>query len=158
MARILLLSGPNLSILGVREPEVYGTETLAEYVERARLKAAAHGHVMDHLQSDHEGELVKAVNEAAGRYEAVVVNAGALTHYSYALADALAAYPGVAVELHITNPAAREPHRHVSVIAPYVDGTISGFGILGYELAVEAVSALLGRESAQAEGNGASRG
>jgi 3-dehydroquinate dehydratase-2 len=138
MATILLLSGPNLNLLGEREPQVYGSDTLDECVGDARIAAEAGGHALEHLQSNHEGELVEAVQSARGRCAAIVVNPGALTHYSYALADALATFDGVKVELHLSNPSAREQWRHRSVVAPYVTGTVAGFGRAGYRLAVEA--------------------
>ncbi len=138
MAVILLLSGPNVNLFGAREPDVYGSDTLDEMVADARAVAEANGHELEHVQSNHEGELVDAVQHARGRCAALVVNAGALTHYSFALADALAAYDGVKVELHVSNPASREQWRRVSVIAPYVTGTVAGFGRHGYTLAVEA--------------------
>ena len=140
---VLLLSGPNLSLLGEREPHVYGTDTLADHVERARAAAARHGLEVDHFSSDSEAELVAAVHRGRGRVAAVIVNAAALTHYSWSLHDALAAFEGPVVELHLSNPAARERWRHTSVIAPVADGSISGLGGHGYELAVEAVARLL---------------
>lgn len=140
---VLLLSGPNLNLLGEREPEIYGTGTLESHVERARVAAAAHGLDLEHLQSNHEGALVDAVHDARGRAEAIIVNAAALTHYSWSLHDALAAFDGPVVELHISNPYAREPWRNQSVVAPVARGSISGFGGHGYELAVEAVARLL---------------
>jgi 3-dehydroquinate dehydratase II len=145
---VLLLSGPNLNLLGEREPAVYGTATLAEHVETAVSAAHRHGLVLDHVQSQHEGELIEAVHAARGRAAAVVVNAGALTHGSWSLHDALAAFDGVVIELHLSNPAAREPFRHTSVVAPVADGSIAGFGGLGYELAIEAVSRLLAAREA----------
>ena len=98
---------------------------------------------LEHLQSNHEGELIEAVHAARGRCAAVVVNAAALTHYGWSLHDALAAFDGVVVEVHLSNPYSREPWRHTSVLAPVADGTITGLGGLGYELALEAVSRLL---------------
>lgn len=142
-ARVLLLSGPNLDLLGERQPEIYGTATLADHAAAAAAAAAAHGLELEHHQSNHEGALVDLVHGARGRCAAVVVNAAALTHYSWALADALAAYDGVVVELHLSNPGAREPWRHTSVVAPLARGTIAGFGGLGYVLAVEAVARIL---------------
>jgi 3-dehydroquinate dehydratase-2 len=139
MATILLLSGPNLNLLGAREPDVYGTTTLDELVAAARDVAARHGYDLEHVQSNHEGALVDAIQGARGRCAAIVVNPGALTHYSYALADALAAFEGVKVELHLSNPNAREQWRRRSVVAPYVTGTVAGFGAAGYRLALEAV-------------------
>ena len=142
-AVILLLSGPNLNLLGDREPAIYGDATLADHVDAASRAAAAVGHIVEHVQSNHEGDLIEAVQQARGRAAAIVVNAGALTHTSWALHDALAAFDGVVVELHISNPAAREPFRHTSVVAPVADGSIAGFGGLSYPLAVEAVHRLL---------------
>jgi 3-dehydroquinate dehydratase-2 len=140
---VLLLSGPNLDLLGERQPAIYGRASLADHVERARVTAGKLGLELDHLQSNHEGELVEAVHSARGRAAAIVVNAASLTHYSWSLHDALAAFEGVVVELHISNPNAREPWRHTSVIAPVADGAIMGFGGLGYDLAIEAVARLL---------------
>ncbi len=140
---VLLLSGPNLDLLGQREPEVYGTATLDDHVARARAAAEARGLDLEHFQSNHEGELVDAIHEARGRCEAIVVNAAALTHYAWSLHDALAAFDGVVVEVHLSNPGAREPWRHTSVVSPVADGTIAGLGGLGYELAMEAVARLL---------------
>ncbi|MFN2608365.1 MAG: type II 3-dehydroquinate dehydratase [Acidimicrobiales bacterium] len=140
---VLLLSGPNLAVLGERQPEVYGSKTLADHVATASRAADAHGLALEHLQSDHEGVLVEAVHGARSRAAAIVVNAAALTHYGWSLHDALAAFEGPVVELHLSNPAAREPWRHTSVVAPVATGSISGFGNLGYELAVTAVARLL---------------
>jgi 3-dehydroquinate dehydratase II len=135
---ILLLSGPNLNLLGDREADIYGSDTLDDLVADARAVAQEHGHELEHLQSNHEGEIVDAVQGARGRCAAVVINPGAFTHYAYAIADALAAFDGVKVELHLSNPSAREAWRRTSVIAPYVTGTVAGFGRHGYRLAVEA--------------------
>lgn len=140
---VLLLSGPNLNLLGQRQPEVYGTTTLAELVAGARDAATGHHLAVEDHQSNHEGDLVDLVHAARGRCAAIVVNPGALTHYGWSLHDALAAFDGPVVELHLSNPAAREPWRHTSVVAPVADGTISGFGALGYTLAIDAVAALL---------------
>lgn len=140
---VLLLSGPNLNLLGERQPLVYGPETLDDHVARARAAAEARGLELDHVQSNHEGALVEAVHAARARCAAIIVNAAALTHYGWSLHDALAAFDGVVVEVHLSNPYAREPWRHTSVVAPVADGTITGFGGLGYELALEAVSRLL---------------
>jgi 3-dehydroquinate dehydratase-2 len=140
---ILLLSGPNLNLLGERQPEIYGTSTLADLVQIALGTAAAHGYDVEHLQSNHEGELIDAIHGARARCAAVVINAAAFTHSSFAIADALATFDGVKVELHISNPQAREHWRHTSLIAPYVTGHIAGFGAAGYRLAVEAAISLL---------------
>jgi 3-dehydroquinate dehydratase-2 len=138
MATILLLSGPNLNLLGEREPHHYGTTTLDELVALARETAAKHGHDVEHVQSNHEGALVDAIHAARGRCAAVVVNAGAYSHYGYALADALAMFDGVKIELHLSNVHAREPWRHISVLSPVVDGVILGLRETGYRLAIEA--------------------
>ncbi len=148
MAVILLLSGPNLNLLGAREPDVYGTDTLDDCVRDARAAAEARGHVLEHLQSNHEGVLVDAIQGARGRCAAIVLNPGAYTHSSYAIADALAAFDGVKVELHLSNPASREEWRRRSVVAPYVTGTIAGFGRAGYRLAVDAACGRLAEASA----------
>ena len=141
---VLLLSGPNLTLLGERQPEIYGPATLADHAATAADEAAAHDLVLEHLQADAEADLVQAVHRARGRVAAIVVNSAALTHYGWSLSDALAAFDGPVVELHLSNPDAREPWRRTSVIAPVATGTISGFGGHGYRLAVAAVAALLG--------------
>ena len=140
---VLLLSGPNLNLLGDREPEVYGTASLGDHVATARAAAEELGLTIEHTQSNHEGDLVEAIQGARGRAAAIIINAGALSHTSWSIHDALASFGGVVVELHISNPAAREPFRSVSTIAPVADGLIAGFGGLGYRLAVEAVSRIL---------------
>ncbi|HKA92627.1 MAG TPA: type II 3-dehydroquinate dehydratase [Acidimicrobiia bacterium] len=143
MATILLVSGPNLNLLGDREPEVYGRDALDDLVGDARGVAEAGGHVLEHVQSNHEGDIVDAIQDARGRCAAIVINPGALTHYSYAVADALAAFDGVKIELHLSNPSAREQWRRISVVAPVVTGTVAGFGRHGYRLAIDAAAALL---------------
>ncbi|MDP8937741.1 MAG: 3-dehydroquinate dehydratase [Actinomycetota bacterium] len=140
---VLLLSGPNLNLLGQREPHVYGTDTLDDHVGRARKAAEAHGLVLEHVQSNSEGALVDAVQAARGRVAAIVVNAGALSHYAWSLHDALATFDGPVVELHISNPEAREPWRRQSVVSPVATGVIAGFRGHGYELSIEAVARLL---------------
>jgi len=143
MSLVVFLSGPNLNLLGEREPAIYGTETLDAHVTRAELAAARLGLKFEHLQTNHEGALVEAVHEARGRADALVINAGALSHTSWSLHDAVAAFGGPTIELHLSNPAGREPFRHTSVLAPVAAGLIAGFGGLGYELAVDAVAQLL---------------
>jgi 3-dehydroquinate dehydratase-2 len=145
MTTVLLLSGPNLDLLGDREPEVYGSATLDDHVGVARAEAKRHDLELEHLQSNHEGELVEAIHGARGRCAAIVINPGAFTHYAWSIHDALAAFDGPVVELHLSNPNAREPWRHTSVIAPVADGSITGFGGDGYRLAVDAVASLLAR-------------
>ncbi|HMK96115.1 MAG TPA: type II 3-dehydroquinate dehydratase [Acidimicrobiales bacterium] len=140
---VLLLSGPNLNLLGQRQPEIYGRDTLADHVAKATLVAAEHGLGVRHVQSNYEGALVEAVQEARGQVAAIVVNPGALTHYSWSLHDALAAFDGPVVELHLSNPGGREPWRRKSVVTPVATGVIAGFGGEGYRLAIEAVASLL---------------
>jgi 3-dehydroquinate dehydratase-2 len=144
---LLLLSGPNLDLLGERQPELYGRATLAEHVDTAETAARRHGLALEHTQSNHEGVLVDAIHEARHRAAAIVINAGALTHYAWSLHDALASFDGVVIEVHLSHPNAREPWRHVSVGAPVADGSIAGFGGLGYELAVDAVARILAARS-----------
>lgn len=138
-----MLSGPNLGLLGERQPDVYGSATLSQHLEQAAAAARALGFDLEHLQSEDEATLIRAVHAARGAAAAVVVNAGALTHSSWSLCDALAAFDGAVVELHLSNPAAREPWRHTSVVAQVADGLVAGFGGLGYELAIQAVARLV---------------
>jgi 3-dehydroquinate dehydratase II len=142
-AVVLLLSGPNLNLLGRREPEHYGRETLDHHVAVARSHAEATGLALEHLQSNHEGDLIDAIHGARGRCAAIIINPGAFTHYAWGIHDALAAFDGPVIEVHISNPDAREPWRHTSVVSPVASGTIAGLGGHGYTLAVDAVSALL---------------
>ncbi len=140
---VLLLSGPNLNLLGERDPATYGSSTLADLEAAAMTQAGRRGLTIEAHQSNHEGDLVDLVHAARGRCAAIIVNPGALTHYGWSLHDALATFDGPVVELHLSNPAAREPWRHTSVVAPVASGTVSGFGPLGYTLAVDAVAQLL---------------
>jgi 3-dehydroquinate dehydratase-2 len=142
MTTILLLSGPNLDRLGVRSPEIYGLETLDEHVERVTRVAASYGYEVRHYQSNFEGDLIEQI-AGADDVAAIIINAGALTHVSWALADALASFPGVSIEVHLSNPAAREPFRHTSTLAGVVAGSVAGFGALSYVVAVDAVHRLL---------------
>jgi 3-dehydroquinate dehydratase-2 len=142
MTTVLLLSGPNLNLLGDREPAVYGSATLDDHV--ASFSAALGEQLtVEHLQSNHEGVLVDAIHGARDRYGAIVINPGAFTHYAWAIHDALAAFNGPVLEVHQSNPNGREPWRHTSVVAPVATGSIVGFGGLGYVLAAHAVRELL---------------
>jgi 3-dehydroquinate dehydratase II len=141
---ILLLHGPNLNLLGQREPHIYGTDTLDDYVTRARGVAQTHGLALVAFQSNHEGALIDAIHAARGTHDAIIINPGAFTHYAWGIHDALSAFAGPIVEVHISNPNAREPWRHTSVVSPVAKGTIAGFGIQGYGFAVEAIARLLG--------------
>ncbi|HUP85041.1 MAG TPA: type II 3-dehydroquinate dehydratase [Acidimicrobiales bacterium] len=141
---ILLISGPNLNLLGQREPLIYGRSTLEDHVKTATDAASANGFTLEHVQSNHEGALVEAIHGARDRCAAIIINAGALTHYGWSIHDALAAFEGPVVEVHISNPVRRESWRHASVVTPVATATIAGVGGPGYRLAVEAVAALLG--------------
>jgi 3-dehydroquinate dehydratase II len=141
MTRVLVLNGPNLARLGSREPEVYGTADYAELVEHCRAAGAALGLQVEVRQTDDESELVGWLHEAADTATPVVLNPAAFTHYSYALRDACAARTAPLVEVHLTNPAAREEFRHTSVVAAVASGTVAGFGLTSYELALRAVAA-----------------
>lgn len=142
-AVVLLLSGPNLNLLGDRQPEIYGTASLEDHVAAARAVAETHDLELEHLQSNHEADLVDAVQGARGRCAAIIVNAGAITHYGRSLQDALSTFEGPIIELHLSNPAAREEWRHPSVIAPVATAVIAGLGGHGYPMAVAAVARLL---------------
>ena len=139
LSSILVLHGPNLNLLGTREPEIYGSATLSDHVNTVKTEASSHGIAVADLQSASESELVSAIHQAKGVHDAIIINAGALTHYSWALHDALRSFPGNIIEVHLSNPGAREDFRHVSVLASVVDGSISGFGGVGYALAVQAL-------------------
>ena len=140
---LLLLSGPNLNLLGEREPETYGDETLEEHVEAAKNKAAESGFIIEHFQSNHEGEIVDSIHAARNRCSGIIINPGAFTHYAWSIHDALASFEGPIIELHISNTAAREPWRHTSVVAPVSSGTIAGFGAKGYQMAIDAIVGMI---------------
>ena len=147
MTHILLLHGPNLSQLGSRDPAQYGTATLDDVVEAARVQAEAGAATLEHRQTEHEGEIVARLHLArTDGTDAVIINAGAWTHYSYALRDALELVTAPKVELHLSNVHARESFRSTSVLSAVCDGVIAGFGIDGYPLAVRAAIALVDRD------------
>jgi 3-dehydroquinate dehydratase II len=141
--RLLVLNGPNLGRLGSREPEVYGTATYAELVEVCRATGGELNLDIDVRQTDDESQLVGWLHEAADASLPVVLNAAAFTHYSYALRDACAQLTAPLVEVHLTNPAARDRFRHASVVAAVATGSITGFGLDSYRLALRAVAALV---------------
>lgn len=139
MSSVLLIHGPNLNLLGTREPEVYGHQTLDDHVKVLERQLADRGARLTSVQSNSEAEIVDAIQQARGTADAIIINPGAFTHYSWAIHDALKSFPGPIVEVHLSNPAAREPFRHTSVVAPVAIGTIAGFGGAGYSLAVAAL-------------------
>ena len=140
---ILLLNGPNLNLLGQREPHIYGSETLSTHVSNAQSAAKDLGFELVAMQSNSSSELVDAIHAARGVHSAIVINPGAFTHYAWSIHDALSAFDGPVVELHLSNPQRREPWRHQSVVAPVAVGTIAGFGAKGYSLAIQAVASHL---------------
>jgi 3-dehydroquinate dehydratase II len=142
--RVLVLNGPNLGRLGKREPSVYGSATYADLVALCESSGTLLGLDVEVRQTEYEGELITWVHQACDDATPIVLNAGALTHYSYALMDALKMRTAPLVEVHISNIAAREGFRHESVITPVADGIIAGFGFQGYVLALRAVADLLG--------------
>ena len=137
--RILFLNGPNLNMLGQREPGIYGSSTLADIEAAVKERAAQSAHQIEFRQSNHEGELVTWIQQAFGRFDAIVLNAGAYTHTSVALRDAIAGTGVPTIEVHLSNVHARESFRHQSVIAAVCRGQITGFGPFSYILALEAV-------------------
>jgi 3-dehydroquinate dehydratase II len=139
--RVLVIHGPNLNLLGSRDPSLYGSATLAEIDDRLRARAVARGAEIDAVQSNLEGEIVTLVQQARGRYQAIVINPGGYSHTSVAIRDALEACGVPAVEVHLSNLYAREPFRHTSLTAARCIGVISGFGPRSYELGLDAALA-----------------
>lgn len=142
--RILLVNGPNLNLLGVREPEIYGTDTLDDVVALASHTAAEYGFELRAVQSNHEGALIDAIHEARTDCDAIIINPGAFTHTSVALRDALSGVDLPFAEVHLTNVYGREEFRHHSYLAPQAQFLIIGAGVQGYELAVRRFAAILG--------------
>lgn len=138
--KILLLNGPNLNLLGSREPEIYGTATLEDHIAAASQVAVASGFTLDAFQSNSASELVNKIHDARSKYSAIIINPGAFTHYAWSISDALNAFDGPVVEVHISNPQSRELWRHTSVVAPVAIGTIAGFGHQSYVLGVQAIA------------------
>jgi 3-dehydroquinate dehydratase-2 len=144
---VLVVHGPNLNLLGKREPDVYGTQTLAEIDGLIAQEAAALGVTVRCEQHNGEGALIEAIHAASGWADGIVFNPGAYTHYSYALRDAVAAVGLPTVEVHLSNVQAREPFRAHSVVAPACAGTVAGFGAVSYCLGLRALVALWGRST-----------
>jgi len=136
---IFLLNGPNLNLLGFREPEIYGYETLADVEKRCLVHAKTLGVTLDFRQSNHEGVLVDWIQEARGKADAIILNAGAYTHTSVAIHDALKAFDGYKMELHISDPKQRETFRHLSYVELASDALIAGHGTDGYIMAIDDV-------------------
>lgn len=145
-SKILVLNGPNLNLLGTREPDIYGTETLADIEQQARARAGTLGLELDFRQSNTEGELVDWIQEARGAVAGIVINAGAYTHTSVAILDALQASDLPVVEVHLSNIFARETFRHHSYVSQIAAGLVCGFGGLGYSLALEAIARLIAED------------
>jgi 3-dehydroquinate dehydratase-2 len=151
ITQVLVLNGPNLGRLGIREPEIYGSVSFDELAELCRSAGRALGLQVDVRQTDDEREMISWVHEAADARMPVVINPAAFTHYSYALRDALAMRTAPLVEVHISNPAARESFRHTSVVAAVADGTVAGFGLVSYQLALQAIAELVAERAKQTE-------
>ena len=140
MKKYLIINGPNLNMLGIREPGVYGTETLDTVCEKIRKKAEMLGVLVEFFQSNIEGEIINAIHATLGVFDGMIINPGAFTHYSYAIRDALSSVNVPAIEVHISNVHKREEFRHTSVTAPVCVGQICGLGTDGYVYALEALS------------------
>ena len=140
--RVLIIHGPNLNLLGVREPEIYGTKTLAQIDAHIQESAKSLGATVRIVQSNHEGAIIDELHRAREGTDAIIINPGAYTHYSYAIADAIAAIGIPAIEVHLSNIGAREAFRRISVIAPVCVGSIAGFGAESYVLALRAALVL----------------
>ena len=147
MPTVFILNGPNLNLLGVRDPSVYGHDTLADIEERCLARAAALDLQIDFRQTNHEGQLVDWVQEARESAEGIILNAGALTHTSVAVLDALSAAGLPIIEVHLSNIFRRESFRHHSYVSLVANGVICGLGAQGYELALEAIASLIEGES-----------
>lgn len=142
MKKLLILNGPNLNMTGRREPEIYGSETLDDINASIKTYASAMGFSCDFYQSNCEGDIVSKIHEVLTDYDGCIINAGAYTHYSYAIHDAIRSVNKPFIEVHISNPHSREEFRHTSVISPVCVGTIAGFGKNSYMLAVNAMKEL----------------
>lgn len=142
MAKVLVVNGPNLNMLGIREKNVYGSETLLDIAKEVDITSGKLGLETDFVQSNHEGEIIDKLHAARGVYDVVIINAGAYTHYSIAIRDAIKAIELPVIEIHLSNIHSREEFRHTSVIAPVCVGQICGFGKMSYILALHAAANL----------------
>ena len=141
--RVLIINGPNLNMTGLREPEIYGSETLSDINASLRTYANAMKIECDFFQSNCEGEIISKIHEILDTYDGCIINAGAYTHYSYAIADAIRCVNKPFIEVHLSNPHAREEFRHKSVLTPVCKGVIAGFGKSSYMLAINAMRDLI---------------
>ena len=144
--KIYVINGPNLNLLGTREPEIYGTDTLESISERCRKQGAKDGLDVEFMQSNFEGEIVGWIHDAIKIADAIVINAGAYTHTSIAIHDALRNFSGCKIELHISNPHLRESFRHISYVSPAADAVVAGLGVDGYDHVIELLPDLLNRD------------
>ena len=139
MVTILAINGPNLNMLGTREPEIYGADTLADMEARCRVLCDAEGASLEWMQSNGEADIVSAIQQASGKTDWIVINAAGLTHCSVPLRDALALFPGRKIEVHLSNIHKRESFRHHSMISAVVDGVVLGFGPMSYVMAIRGI-------------------
>jgi 3-dehydroquinate dehydratase II len=149
VSRIAVINGPNLNLLGTREPEVYGTVTLSQIIEGLERQASENDVTIVHVQSNSEGQLIDAIHTLASDADAMIINPGGLTHTSVSLRDALAVFRKPIIEVHLSNIYRREEFRHYSFISPVALGTISGLGPKGYNLALDALISILKRSPAE---------
>ena len=147
--KVYVLNGPNLNLLGTREPEIYGSDTLEDISKRCRALGAGVGLDVEFLQSNHEGAIVDWIQQAINTVDVIVINAGAYTHTSVAIHDALRAFPGYKVELHISNPHLRESFRHISYVSPVAHAVVAGLGVNGYEHVIKLLPSIMKRRSLQ---------
>ena len=139
LVKILAINGPNLNMLGTREPEIYGADTLADLEVRCRSICDAEGAALEWIQTNGEAEIVTAIQQASGTYDWIVINAAGLTHSSVPLRDALALFSGRKIEVHLSNVHKRESFRNHSMISAVVDGVVLGFGVMSYVMAIKGV-------------------